>query len=533
MRSLASAIAPRGRSAFRLLTLAALGALAGCGPTLAGSHSAPGPAAKCSMTPGVGEGRYAGAGGAVEVGLTRPVDSRRAPAPSNPDEAFLFRHLYEPLVRIDCTGRRYPALASAWSSAAEGRRWTFVIREDARFWNGDPVKARDVASSWRRAEGGGGRPWRDREPARVVVEDDRRITVVFPERHSAVPAVLADPALAVVREDGGAGWPVMGSGRYRVVEGSVARTGIGPRRSDREGGTVAFLVLEAASGSNGLPERLHLRVSPGADPRELLDAGVGLIFTGNREALAYAGLRPDLAVRPLPWSTTYVLAVHRPPGAPPPEALPPDFLEALARDAVGSEARAARAAPAAAAGGLCPDPATDGEDAREGSSSVGHRPAPSVRRIGYPRGDGTARELAERLVAVAGARPVDVGVGGAPVLDGLGLGGSSSDVVATALDPERIPPVLRAGWTETASGDARPSAELAWVVGIPRPLPTLCPPLGAARSSGTGPGTKPALPYSLVPLVDTRRRAVVGSPGVALAVDADGTPYLVAAEEGR
>lgn len=62
------------------------------------------------------------------------------------------RSLYEPLVKVDSyTGRIIPGTASSWEQSDDGRTWTFHLRADARWSNGDPVTADDYVYSWRRA----------------------------------------------------------------------------------------------------------------------------------------------------------------------------------------------------------------------------------------------------------------------------------------------------------------------------------------------------------------------------------------------
>ncbi|MFW6200455.1 MAG: ABC transporter substrate-binding protein, partial [Gemmatimonadota bacterium] len=134
------------------------GVLAGCasGPTVPPSSARA--SASCLIVPGIAA-PPAERNEPLTVGLTRPVNPDHAPAPTNPDEAFLFGLLYESLVGIDCTGRLLSGLASAWESDDGGRRWTFTLRTDARFWDGDPVTARHVADGWRRLEESGRSPW--------------------------------------------------------------------------------------------------------------------------------------------------------------------------------------------------------------------------------------------------------------------------------------------------------------------------------------------------------------------------------------
>lgn len=42
------------------------------------------------------------------------------------------------------------ALATSTKNSADGKTWTFTIRKDAKWSNGDPVTAKDFVYSWRR-----------------------------------------------------------------------------------------------------------------------------------------------------------------------------------------------------------------------------------------------------------------------------------------------------------------------------------------------------------------------------------------------
>ncbi|MFO0963566.1 MAG: peptide ABC transporter substrate-binding protein [Phycisphaerales bacterium] len=61
------------------------------------------------------------------------------------------RALYEPLVVKDPdTGEIQPGVADRWECAPDGVTWTFHLRPDARWSNGDPVRAQDFVNAWRR-----------------------------------------------------------------------------------------------------------------------------------------------------------------------------------------------------------------------------------------------------------------------------------------------------------------------------------------------------------------------------------------------
>jgi len=64
-------------------------------------------------------------------------------------EAQLFTAIYEGLFSYNpVTMAPVPALAERWAVSQDGRQWTFTIRQNARFWNGDPVTAQDFRRSW-------------------------------------------------------------------------------------------------------------------------------------------------------------------------------------------------------------------------------------------------------------------------------------------------------------------------------------------------------------------------------------------------
>ncbi|MFP3043828.1 peptide ABC transporter substrate-binding protein [Treponema primitia] len=64
-------------------------------------------------------------------------------------EAQLYTALYEGLFSYHpFTMEPVPAAASAWTVSEDKKEWTFTIRENARYWNGDPVRAEDFRASW-------------------------------------------------------------------------------------------------------------------------------------------------------------------------------------------------------------------------------------------------------------------------------------------------------------------------------------------------------------------------------------------------
>ncbi len=58
--------------------------------------------------------------------------------------------LFEGLVRTDAKGEIVAAAASSWDISEDKKSYTFHIRPDAVWSNGDPVTAQDFAASWKR-----------------------------------------------------------------------------------------------------------------------------------------------------------------------------------------------------------------------------------------------------------------------------------------------------------------------------------------------------------------------------------------------
>ena len=81
-------------------------------------------------------------------GLPQTFDPAFAAAPPDTD---LVRAIFEGLTDYDPRSLTpIPAVATRWEAANGGRVWTFYLRADARWSNGEPVIAADFVRSWRR-----------------------------------------------------------------------------------------------------------------------------------------------------------------------------------------------------------------------------------------------------------------------------------------------------------------------------------------------------------------------------------------------
>jgi hypothetical protein len=329
----------------------------------------------------------------------------------DPEDAELARQATDRLApaRLDCEGRMLPGLARSWSRDSTGRFWTLELGPGDRPAEGEPRwTAAALAATWR-ADPTAASALRLAGVTATVPLDDRRLVLGLAAPAAAVPAVLADRALAV-----------------------------------------------AVGGRSGLEPSLA-----SGDLRDAVDSGVDVVVTGSPGVLDYAGRRPGITLIPLPWSRRYLLVV---PAGEAALALPADtvaFRTALANDAVRMDARAAP-----------PGWSDSVADCRPAALP----PAPASPAILYPADDTTARELAERLVA----------------LSRRGLG------QARGLDPAAFAAAL-------AAGGAR-----AYLVRAPARSLAPC---AVARTWPAG--------SSIVALVETRDHAIVrrGAPPLAVAWD--------------
>lgn len=83
-------------------------------------------------------------GGGAEPDSLDPQRARSVEAQT------ILRDLCEGLTTLDRAARPSPGVALAWSADPTGRTWTFRLRPDARWSNGDPVSAADFVAALRR-----------------------------------------------------------------------------------------------------------------------------------------------------------------------------------------------------------------------------------------------------------------------------------------------------------------------------------------------------------------------------------------------
>ncbi|NKF24313.1 peptide ABC transporter substrate-binding protein [Solimonas marina] len=136
--------APAGRRALLPALLLSLLAFAACGRHDDASLPQAAPAIKVGTQP---------APDAEQVLSRQILGSPRTLDPSlstGIPAQHVLDDLFEGLVTIDEAGHIAPGVATSWEISADGLTWTFHLRDDAQWSNGQPVTAQDFIYGWRR-----------------------------------------------------------------------------------------------------------------------------------------------------------------------------------------------------------------------------------------------------------------------------------------------------------------------------------------------------------------------------------------------
>jgi peptide/nickel transport system substrate-binding protein len=139
----------------------------------------------------------------------------------------LTQHLFDRLVNPDADLRPEPALARSWSAVAPNI-WEFRLRDDARFHDGTPFTADDVAFTIARVSelrsGPGGYAIYTRPIQEVVVVNPQTVRLVTAAPAPLIPAFMAALPMIGRRNGEGAstsdynsGRAAVGTGPYRLV----------------------------------------------------------------------------------------------------------------------------------------------------------------------------------------------------------------------------------------------------------------------------------------------------------------------------
>ena len=140
--------------------------------------------------------------------------------------------VYEALVKRDQAGAYQPSLAEAWDVEEDGRTWTFHLRKDVMFHNGNFLSAEDVVATLGRvldpAIGGSfgtqGVYLSYLENAKISAIDKMTVRIVTAEPMADLLDLLVAMPVSPAGELDKLPDEYMGSGPYKIVEQNTDRT---------------------------------------------------------------------------------------------------------------------------------------------------------------------------------------------------------------------------------------------------------------------------------------------------------------------
>ncbi len=163
--------------------------------------------------------------------------------------SHVIRQLFEGLMTQDAQGQLLPGVATGFEASEENTVYTFTLRDDARWSNGDPVTAQDFVYAWQRAvDPATASPYQwyvelaaiqnaaeivagDMEPSELGVEavDDTTLKVTLTQPTPYFPAMTTYatlfPAHQATIEEFGSDWTspenMVNNGAYNLAELSL------------------------------------------------------------------------------------------------------------------------------------------------------------------------------------------------------------------------------------------------------------------------------------------------------------------------
>jgi peptide/nickel transport system substrate-binding protein len=87
-------------------------------------------------------------GGTITIGRTAAPDSLNTGAAYLSEAFDIFYLTYDSLITSDLRNQPQPQLAKEWSVGPDGKTWTFKLHDGAKWSDGQPLTAEDVAFTW-------------------------------------------------------------------------------------------------------------------------------------------------------------------------------------------------------------------------------------------------------------------------------------------------------------------------------------------------------------------------------------------------
>lgn len=166
-----------------------------------------------------------GGGGEIVVAQPSDVLTLDPSTDSSPISLNVFKHVFDQLTEIDAEGDVVPLLAESWESNDDATQWTFTIRDDATFHNGEPVTADDVVWSYEKVQADEQSPVNVYLDALDTIEAVDDTTIEFNlsapfapwDRQASLISILPQAAYEEMGPDAFSQNPI-GSGAFTLVE---------------------------------------------------------------------------------------------------------------------------------------------------------------------------------------------------------------------------------------------------------------------------------------------------------------------------
>ena len=228
----------------------------------------------------------------------------------NGEEDWIYAHaslqVWEPLIRYDDELKPYPGLAEKWTLSDDGLTWTFQLRQDVNFSDGEPFNAEAAVAAIKRFAVVSGRPSIFLgginfpeiygEPTAIEVVDEFSFHIVYATPRPLLPYSIANHYSAmlspkVFAENGNiVGLPI-GTGPYKLVDWKRDQYAILERNENYWGEKPALT-------------KITLRIYPDANSR------LSALKSGEVDALVELGAVLSAQARELSQDPEFVVSDH-------------------------------------------------------------------------------------------------------------------------------------------------------------------------------------------------------------------------------
>ncbi len=240
-------------------------------------------------------GRKAGDSSKIVVGIPQDLedslDPHKATAAGTREVLF---NVFEGLLKPDENGNLIPAVAKEYEVSDDGLTYKFVLRENVKFHNGNPVTADDVKYSIEKSAGMTGEEsllaaFSNIKEVNIV--SDGEVDIVLKETDADFPAYIASiPASIIPKDNPTPDTTPIGTGPYKYVSRSPQENII-MERFDDYWGEKAFirdvefkilvgdaLVMNLKGGSIDICTHMSAtQVAPLGDEFEILEGSMNLV----------------------------------------------------------------------------------------------------------------------------------------------------------------------------------------------------------------------------------------------------------------